>query len=266
MNKPLQISLLLNAALLGFLIFVWTSRPPAAVPVIPQATPAVPPPPVVSTTIPPVVPSARPAPLRWSQLYSSDYHNYVKNLRGIGCPEPSVRAIVTADVDSVYQLIANQLEQKLGALAKSPLADQLKSTGTEQALRSSLQKLPAAEAAKIADLLGLKSASTAAAAGPATAASAAAVPMPLVMQNIDSSTLNLTEEQTRQVAQIKQDFLKQAGDARQDPNDPDSQARSRTAQSDADNMLLAMLGNELYTQYEVAAHQAMLEQIEEARR
>jgi hypothetical protein len=266
MKKPLQISLLLNAVLLGFLIFVWTSRPPVATYDVPHAPPAGPPPPVVSTPIPPVVPSSRPAPLRWSQLYSSDYHNYVKNLRAIGCPEPTVRAIVTADVDSVYQLIASQLEQKLGALAKSPLVDQLKSTGTDQALRSSLQKLPAAEAAKIADLLGLKSASTEAVAESATAPSAAAVPMPLVMQNIDLSTLNLTDEQNRQVAQIKQDFLKQVSNADQNPDNPDSQARWKTAQSDADNMLMVMFGNELYNQYEVAAHQSMLGQIEAARR
>src|SRR5580700_10216003 len=108
-------------------------------PLPPQAPPAASAPPVVNAPIPPVVPPARPAPLRWSQLYSSDYHNYVNNLRAIGCPEPTVRAIVTADVDSVYQIIGNQLEQKLGALAKSPLADKLKSTGLEQALRSSLQ-------------------------------------------------------------------------------------------------------------------------------
>jgi hypothetical protein len=156
------------------------------------------------------------------------------------------------------------LEQKLATLAKTSFSDQLNSASSEPSLRDSLQKLPAEEAAKIADLLGLKPAQPAAAAAEVSEP-AGAVPMPLVMQNVDLSALNLTADQTQEVAQIKQDFLKQIGGANQDPSDPAYQARWKIAQSDADNMLEAMLGNDVYTRYELAAHQLMLEQIEAAR-
>src|SRR5437867_1665152 len=36
--------------------------------------------------------------LDWRQVESEDYRTYVKNLREIGCPEPTVRDIVTADL------------------------------------------------------------------------------------------------------------------------------------------------------------------------
>lgn len=38
----------------------------------------------------------------WSQLESSHYHHYVANLRAIGCPEQTVRDIITADVNSLF--------------------------------------------------------------------------------------------------------------------------------------------------------------------
>jgi len=38
----------------------------------------------------------------WSQLESSQYHHYVANLHAIGCPEQTVRDIITADVNSLF--------------------------------------------------------------------------------------------------------------------------------------------------------------------
>ena len=80
------------------------------------------------------------------------------------------------------------------------------------------------------------------------------------------SALNLTPEQTQEVASVKQDFLNQSGGATPDASDAAAQARWRTAQSDADNMLMVYLGNDAYTRYEIAAHQRMLDKIEAARR
>jgi hypothetical protein len=60
--------------------------------------------------------------------------------------------------------------------------------------------------------------------------------------------------------------LKQVGGANADPNDPAYQSRWKAAKSDADNMLMVMVGNDVYTWYEVAAHQSLLDQIEAARR
>jgi len=39
---------------------------------------------------------------RWSQLESTDYRQYIANLRAIGCPEATVRDIIITDVMRVY--------------------------------------------------------------------------------------------------------------------------------------------------------------------
>jgi hypothetical protein len=53
-------------------------------------------------------PPADPAPLRppefrWSQIESEDYPAYITNLRTIGCPEKTIRDIILADLEKLYQ-------------------------------------------------------------------------------------------------------------------------------------------------------------------
>lgn len=38
----------------------------------------------------------------WGDLESSDYPTYVRNLRAFGCPEPTLRDIVIADLHAVF--------------------------------------------------------------------------------------------------------------------------------------------------------------------
>src|SRR5271165_5014453 len=38
----------------------------------------------------------------WQELESSDYQQYIQNLRAIGCPEPTIRDIIIADVNQLY--------------------------------------------------------------------------------------------------------------------------------------------------------------------
>lgn len=40
------------------------------------------------------------APFQWSQLESANYATYISNLRAVGCPEQTVRDIITADAAS----------------------------------------------------------------------------------------------------------------------------------------------------------------------
>lgn len=96
-------------------------------------------------------------PFRWSQLESPDYRTYVKNLRNIGCPEPTLRAIVTADMDAKYWRRGDDLEKKLGQISQGSWVVQLSSFDEAQALKAELQKLPEDESAEIAGLLGLRS-------------------------------------------------------------------------------------------------------------
>jgi hypothetical protein len=156
MKTTLKISLLLNLGLTGVLIFHWTDRrkvPSAIVPpalsIQPATAIAVP----ASTTAP--APRVEPVPFNWSQLASSDYRTYVQNLRRIGCPEPTLHAIVTADVDTKYRQRSRELEKKLDDLSNGSWAVQLSSYQDQQALKLELEKLPAEETAEINNFLGL---------------------------------------------------------------------------------------------------------------
>lgn len=42
-------------------------------------------------------------PFLWAQIESTDYHRYIANLRGIGCPEQTVRDFVVAEVDELFE-------------------------------------------------------------------------------------------------------------------------------------------------------------------
>ncbi len=42
-------------------------------------------------------------PFRWSQVESEDYAKYVRNLRSVGCPERTIRDIVAADVNALFE-------------------------------------------------------------------------------------------------------------------------------------------------------------------
>lgn len=53
--------------------------------------------------------------LRWSQLESEDYKEYVVRLRGIGCPEQTIREIIIADLDKV---MAPELQALYGRRAE----------------------------------------------------------------------------------------------------------------------------------------------------
>ena len=258
MKTPLQISLVMNVVLAGGLFFIWMERPKTTA----QTTP-----PVLSATrmmveregapVKPAMPRAEPAPFQWGLLYSKNYQDYVKNLRAIDCPEPTVRAIVTADVHSVYQIFANQLEQRISQFETASWASQLASASSEAALKNKLQKIPDEETAEIADLLGLKSTS-ATIAGIAPAASLTA---PLVLQNLDLSGLKLSADQTQAIAGIRQDFLQETGGANPGSSSPTSQAVWHKAQAEADNKLEALLGYNTYARYQSVAYQGMLQTV-----
>jgi len=256
MKTSLKVSLMLNLVLAGCLVLNWASlRREVAVASVPNGNKAEMPVSVAAVSAPPKLAPAEPEPFRWSQLDAKDYHVYVKNLRGIGCPEPTVRAIVTADVDAVYRNYGQQLKASLSKLENGSLSTQLGSFNSEQAMKAELQQLPDEEAAKINDLLGLKAAPAQTA---LASASDANVSVPLVLQNVDMGALNLSDDQKQAIAGLRQDFLQQIGGTNQNPNDPAYLARWQKAQADADNMLMGTLGNEAYTKYQLMGYQMTL--------
>lgn len=265
MKKILTASVLLNLILLGGWFFLRREPPkplvPSAAPVQAASVPA----PVVAVPAEQTPPRAEPAPFHWHQLDAPDYHDYVKNLRAVGCPEVSVRAIVAADVQAIYDERARALEQQISALENGSWSTQFSASQTNAALKAELLDLPRQETELIADLLGLKPTPAEVAATEAPAAESAsnrprpapadqdqpATP-PMAFQGVDLSALNLTADQQQVIDTIRQNFVQQIGGTNQDPNDPAYLARWQKAQPVADNMLRGMLGNRVYEQYQMA--------------
>jgi hypothetical protein len=48
---------------------------------------------------------------RWSQLESTDYRQYIANLRAVGCPEVTLRDIIMTDVMRLYAQRRGQFSQ-----------------------------------------------------------------------------------------------------------------------------------------------------------
>ncbi len=70
------------------------------------------------------LPNNRPTQVfRWSDLECSDYRTYMQNLRGVGCPEPTIFDIVTADVHALFQK-QRQQTQKIDLCTLKSIAQQ----------------------------------------------------------------------------------------------------------------------------------------------
>jgi hypothetical protein len=254
MKTTLKISVLLNVALLGGLIYVavgrWKTASEPTSPTVADTKPT------ATEVVPVAQPSSNvePEPFRWSQLESTDYRAYVKNLRGIGCPEPTIQAIVAADVHNHYNAKYQQLEQKLAAFNNAPLSTRLASYQEQQALETELQKLPQEETSMVIGLQAQASqpnpAQVAARTGPVIQSKPSPV-LPLVFQNVDLAALNLNSEQVQEISSLRQDFLDQIGGPNQNPNDPNYLQNWQLSQPEIDDILKGYLGINKYMQYQV---------------
>ncbi len=255
MKTPLIISAVLNVGLLGSLIFTQFerqsnfTRPPAAM--TPQAGPQTDEPKASNA---PVSPQTESAPFRWHQLDSPDYHVYVKNLRAIGCPEATLRAIVTGDVDAVYQLYGHRLEKQLSDLeGNQSWTNQLGAFSSIQKMKADLQAIPDKETVLIADYLGESVPTQVVPAKRLRPGQNRPPVMPLVLENVDLAALNLNSNQMQVINNIRQTFMDEIGGFNQDPNDPEYLKRWQQAQPEADSMVRGMLGNAFYQNYQLAA-------------
>jgi hypothetical protein len=192
---------------------------------------------------PSAVPAPKPELFRWSQLESTDYHAYVANLRRVGCPEQTIRDIITADVDTLYA----PKRERLADLAVGG------SAGRQQ-MEAQLAELRSEETSLLRNLLGDGSASPALGdkTQPGELARQNTRPvMPLVFANADPASLQLNEAQMEAVNQVRQQFQQEIGV--QDPSDPAYHQRWIAAQRRADDTLRGLLGSKVYIQFQVQA-------------
>jgi hypothetical protein len=89
---------------------------------------------------------------RWSQIESKVYAKYIKNLRSVGCPETTIRDIVEADINELYE------PQYLGLLQQAQTYDSWRNGPNnlqhQESLRSQVNALDEERLGHLRSLLG----------------------------------------------------------------------------------------------------------------
>ncbi len=100
-----------------------------------------------ATALAPPTNSTAPA-FHWSEIESPDYRTYIRNLRAIGCPEATIRDLITADLHALYQ------ERRAQARCPEPTEFWRCEFGLEILSQTNLARLDAEEQAVLTALLG----------------------------------------------------------------------------------------------------------------
>jgi len=250
MSTTLRVSVYLNCALLGCLaVLLLSGRREQSRAAAPAEADRQPPATEAATPTPASPPAAETRPFHWSQIESADYHTYIANLRGIGCPEQTIRDIITADVESLYAARRRPLEAKLAT----------ESSAGRLAVQRELQELRQQEASFVAALVGAASVSTEPGSvaefppsGSVQQEPPGRISLPLVFQAFDPSAIDLTAEQVQVIDDLRARFTAGIGGLNQDPNDPAYRERWLSSQPEVDQDLRGMIGNSAYQHYQLA--------------
>jgi hypothetical protein len=170
----------------------------------------------------------------WSQLESTDYPTYIASLRNIGCPERTLREIITADVDDLYA--QKRKEQGLddsGSFTgpwsreeETRVIVKLFGDPVEGGTRSN-------ELAAAPRLQGPPS-------------------LPMVFEDKALDSLKLTDEQKADLDWLRTEFISEIGGVDQNPNDPAYLERWRKAQPKADDLLSSIIGRDGIVELDLA--------------
>ncbi len=275
MNRSLLLSLSLNALVLPVAGWMLWQQPQ------PSVAPLTSPEPKSAAT--PAVASDSSSPFHWSQIESPDYPTFIANLRGIGCPEHTIRHLV----DGELQLI---LAEKLAAQASpqanvsQPTFDQLEAE--RLALLDHLLQPAASPSPLPAPATGTATASADGTGSTPTAAptaNAAASPPPALTESIPAAFLvgdaeggisdgqlstivtdsRLSPEDADQLNRLRQDFKAAVlpdGPSAAAPDSRDYFRRWRRAQRESDDRFSSLYGgdalNALHRQQLLQASQA----------
>ncbi len=204
------------------------------------------------------MPRSEPQPFRWNQIESPDYRTYIAKLRGIGCPEQTIRDIIIADVHSLYAPRYEEFERKKSALDTALLAGRGAGQGP---LGAELQRLQNEEASVLSALLNSQSLAAQSAGENSTFARVqrgksreAAISMPLVFQTVNPAILKLDYRQVEVIDGLRHNFLDELGDPNPAPaTDPAYRQRWQAAQRNNDELLSGLLGGQFFVEYQLAA-------------
>jgi len=260
MQSTLRVSIWLNLILMGAVIVLLICRHREAAVLAPGASAAKP---VVRTAAALARPAPMPVmpkPFSWRQLESTnDYRAYVANLRGVGCPEATIRDIVQGDVERTFARERDQLS--LGVAGSGPW-----SGANEQQLVANLLAKPSVTAEADAPMENAaspaRSGNDEAADSSSQSGNAVAPAYPLFLQNVNWSALGFDAGQQATIAQVRQQFLDAVNGANQNasgqPTSGSGAAQASTpaqrwqmALDNADDTLRGLLGADAYNAYEL---------------
>jgi hypothetical protein len=93
-------------------------------------------------------------PFNWSRLESQDYRVYVANLRSVGCPDATIRDIITADVSELFRRRVKELVDPVLSQFWELLADKEKFKNLVDERETQLRNLKDEREAVLDELLG----------------------------------------------------------------------------------------------------------------
>lgn len=208
---------------------------------------------------------------QWSQLLTGDDESYAQNLRAIGCPESTIRDIITA-------AIAHRFDQKRQEIVLANKQGRMDATTMKSALAQSWQEqnqvingVPGgtrSEAPRISGSVVAAPAPSPSSAGALVATTAAGVPsmmraipsgslpgypnihMPLALSDPPES-LGLSEAQKSAAIQVGNAFTDAVAKSNLDPADPAYHQLWKSTQQNADEMLRAKIGQEAFVKWQL---------------
>lgn len=260
MKQLSTLSLILIAVLIGS-VSIWWARPLKLV----RARSRVPAPRLSARPVSPPAfqqTASNPAavPFHWSEVKSADYPAFVSDLRAAGCPEQTIREIVTAELHAQYSQKVDQIEAQ-ALRAGQPDFDV--DGDRRRALERQIENRQAEENDRIARLVGRGQAIGTAVmrmdSGHPKAGELKLKPrvsLPLVFHEIESSPVVPDDSQQRMIDQLRENFVVEVGGENQNPHDPAYLARWLRLQPLADQQLRAQVGWQVFAQYQLAAMHA----------
>ena len=263
MTRALQISIACNVALAAAcsFLFFWNQQPASPAPV-----------PGTRTTV------AQGAVPDWKKLDSPDFQTFVSNLRSAGCPEATIRDIITGEVTEIYsekelQKAAAQ-SQSNGATSSPAQAQSI--AGIQAERDRTIAALLDPEPARAGDQASIPPLSntpgytgadtepppslqrTRASTYPAVfahnaAAAANSVPVNASANSPQGNANAVSPAEQLMLDKINNDFVNAVGGPNQDPSDPAYQERWQAAQEMSDAQFKKFFGGRAYVQAQIKA-------------
>jgi hypothetical protein len=207
---------------------------------------------------PPARPAAAVPPvLQWNQIESPDYRTYVANLRGIGCPEQTIRDIIMADVDEVYLRRRLEVDREISATNRLTATAAGRMQASSPVRDAALASLREEQNSVLAALLGPSSKEVEAAApdkpAPRVRALDRTISIPLAFQQADPAAVALDERQIAIIDELRQKFRDDLAESSRNPADPAYRKRWQEAQRESDDLMSGLLGGQFFLDFQIQA-------------